>query len=190
METIAYKIVKYLGDDQDYWNDIERMHMMLGIQILLHNAIMLGTILFVAKIIGILIEASILLLAYGIVKTSAGGIHFKKSSSCLIGTGTFVGVGVWISRQLNIILCHIIIIYIICLIILIIVGPQGTENNPISEKHYKKLKKRTIFWILSYMFTTVIADIMIRRIPYLLFIAVVFETLSLFPPYIKKRGMD
>lgn len=189
METIAYRIVKYLDSDQIYWNDVDRMRMMLGIQVLLHNTIMIGTILLAAKIIGIFGEAAILLTAYGTLKMSAGGIHFKKSSACLIGTGIFVGAGVWVSRQLNITLPHIIFIYLICLIVLIIIGPQGTENNPISEKNYEKLKKRAVFWVLIYLAVTVAMVASIDRPPYLLFIAVVFETVSLLPSYIKNRSI-
>lgn len=32
MEIIACRIVKYLDSDHIYWNDVDRMRMMLGIQ--------------------------------------------------------------------------------------------------------------------------------------------------------------
>ena len=50
------------------------------------------------------------------------------------GTGIFVVVGVQISKQLNIELIHTILVYLICLFILLVIGPQGTENNPIRGK--------------------------------------------------------
>ena len=182
METIANRIVKYLDTDKTIWSDVDRMRMSLGLQIIIHN------IVIVSGIMGIFFEAVIILAAYGGLKMSAGGVHFKKSLSCLIGTGIFVVVGVQISKQLNIELIHTILVYLICLFILLVIGPQGTENNPISEENYEKLRNRTGFLVLIYLTVTIIMSKTIGHIPYLLFVAVVFETISLFPSYIKNRN--
>jgi accessory gene regulator protein AgrB len=187
MEKIANQIIKYLDDDRTSWDDLDRMRMNLGIQVLMHNIIMIGTILLIAHISRILWEAMFLLFLYGTLKMCAGGIHFKRSSFCLIGTGIFVEGGVFISKQLNTPLSCIIIIYLICLGVLAIIGPQGTENNPISPLLYEKLKKRTIFLVLIYMLGTIIIAVSMDIILYIPFIAVVFETLSLLPLHIKSR---
>ncbi len=188
METITNRIVNYLDIDKTIWSDMDRMRMVLGLQVLIHNIIMIGTILFVAKIAGMFLEAVILLTAYGVLKMTAGGVHFKKSSACLLGTGIFVIVGVMVSRELNMDLIYIILIYVVCLIVLIIIGPQGTENNPIPEENYEKLRKKTVFIVSAYMIVTLFKAICFKHVPYLLFIAVVFETLSLLPSFIKSRS--
>lgn len=189
METIANRIVNYLDTDNTTWNDVDRMRMNLGLQVIIHNIVMIGTILLVSKIAGIFLEAIVLLAAYGALKMTAGGIHFKKSLACLVGTGIFVVAGVLVSRQLNMELFHIILIYLACLIILAKIGPQGTENNPISDENYEKLRRRTFFLILAYLTITVVMAKCIGNIPYLLFVAVVFETFSILPSYIKNRSM-
>lgn len=107
MEAIANRIISYLDNDETIWNDMERMRMNLGLQIIIHNIVMIGTILLVSKITGIFLDAIVLLTAYGALKMTAGGIHFKKSLTCLIGTGIFVVSGVLISKQLNIEIFHI-----------------------------------------------------------------------------------
>lgn len=61
MEKIANQIIKYLDDDRTSWDDLDRMRMNLGIQVLMHNIIMIGTILLIAHISGILWEAMFLL---------------------------------------------------------------------------------------------------------------------------------
>lgn len=188
METIANRIANYLDTEKTIWSDIDRMRMVLGIQVLLHNIIMISTILFVAKITGIFWEAVILLTTYGMLKMTAGGVHFKKSSACLLGTGIFVEAGVMISRHLNLNLMHIILVYAACLIVLIIIGPQGTKNNPILEENYEKLRKKTVCIVMVYLIVTILMAICFKCVPYLLFIAVAFETLSLLPSYIKKRS--
>lgn len=189
METIANRIVDYLDTDKTIWNDVDRMRMSLGLQVIIHNIVMIGTILFVSKIVGIFWEAVVLLTAYGALKMTAGGVHFKKSLACLVGTGIFVVAGVLVSRQLNMELFHMILIYLVCLIILAKIGPQGTENNPISEENYEKLRKKTVLLVLAYLTITVVMAKCIGNIPYLLFVAVVFETFSLLPSYIKNRSI-
>lgn len=189
METIAKRIVNYLDADKTIWSDVDRMRMSLGLQIIIHNIVMVGTILLISEITGIFFEAVILLTAYGELKMSAGGVHFKKSLACLIGTEIFVLVGVQISKHLKMELAHIILIYLVCLIILIMIGPQGTENNPISEENYEKLRNRTVFLVSIYLTVTIIMAKLIGYIPYLLFVAVVFETISILPSYIKNRNV-
>lgn len=187
MEMIATKLVSYLDTDKTMWNDIERLQMILGMQVLLHNIIMMGTLLIIARLTGMFPEAVILLAAYGVLKIAAGGIHFKRSFACLLATETFVTSGILISRHLHMRLAHIILIYIVCLAILAVIGPQGTENNPISEENFGKLKRMAIWIISVYLILTIVMAIYMKHIPYLLFIAVVFETLSLLPSYPKNR---
>lgn len=59
---------------------------------------------------------------------TAGGVHFKTSCACLIGTGTFVMTGVFVSRHLDIGLMNILVIYAVCFIALIVIGPQGSSE--------------------------------------------------------------
>jgi accessory gene regulator protein AgrB len=189
MEIITNRIVKYLDADETIWNDVDRMYMVLGLEVLIHNIIMIGTILVMAWITKIFREALILLIAFGALKMSAGGVHFKKSSPCLIGTGIFIWLGVWFSGRLDMKLSHIVLIYFICFITLIMIGPQGTENNPISEENYNKLRKKIIFLVLIYLIITAFIEKYASKISYLLLISVVFETLSLLPSYVKNRSV-
>lgn len=187
MQYIINKFVEYLDCDKVIWNDLERMEMKLGLQVLIHNVIMIGTILSVAKIINIFGEAFILMTAYGILKMTCGGIHLKKSLSCLLATGAFVILGTWVTKYMSMNLKYISTIYLICLILIVAIGPQGTKNNPISSENYKKFKKRAAVIVMGYLGITIYMDIFWGYIPYLLCVAVVFETISLFPLYLKNR---
>lgn len=186
METMANKIVNYLDTDRKIWNEMDRMRMILGVQILIHNFIMIGAILIAAQIAGMFLESAILLTANGMLKMTVGGVHFKKSSACVLGTGIFVTAGVLLSQRLVMELEHMIFVYIVCLGIIMTVGPQGTENNPFSKESCRKMKKKAVIIILGYMVITfVIKD---SSIPYLLLIAAVFEAFSLLPLYVKNRS--
>ncbi len=190
MEKIANRIVSYLDTDQAAWNEIERMQMILGLQVLIHNIVMTGTILFLALLTGMLWEAAILLTTYGALKMTVGGVHFKTSCACLTATTAFVMTGVLVSRRLDIGFMSIAAItYAACFITLMLIGPQGTENNPISEENFEILRKKAAWIILIYLIITFFMfSENLKNVPCLLLIAVVFETLSVLPSYIKNRS--
>lgn len=190
MEKIANRIVSYLDTDQAAWNEIERMQMILGLQVLIHNIVMTGTILFLALLTGMLWEAAILLTTYGALKMTVGGVHFKTSCACLTATTAFVMTGVLVSRRLDIGFMSIAAItYAACFITLMLIGPQGTENNPISEENFEILRKKAAWIILIYLIITFfMLSENLKNVPCLLLIAVVFETLSVLPSYIKNRS--
>lgn len=190
MEKIANRIVSYLDTDQAAWNEIERMQMILGLQVLIHNIVMTGTILFLALLTGMFWEAAILLTTYGALKMTVGGVHFKTSCACLTATTAFVMTGVLVSRRLDIGFMSIAAItYAACFITLMLIGPQGTENNPISEENFEILRKKAAWIILIYLIITFFMfSENLKNVPCLLLIAVVFETLSVLPSYIKNRS--
>lgn len=119
---------------------------------------------------------------------TVGGVHFKKSSACIAGTGIFVIAGVLLSQRHNMELNHIIFVYIVCLAIIMIVGPQGTENNPFSKESCRRMKKKAVIIVLGYMAITLFIKDSSNHIPYLLLIAAVFEAFSLLPMYVKNRS--
>lgn len=69
--------------------------------------------------------------------------------------------------------------------IIAIVGPQGTKNNPILAEDYEKLRKRAVFITFLYFLITLFFAIFYKKTLYLLVVAVVFETFSLIPAFIK-----
>lgn len=121
---------------------------------------------------------------------TVGGVHFKTSCACLTATTAFVMTGVLVSRRLDIGFMSIAAItYAACFITLMLIGPQGTENNPISEENFEILRKKAAWIILIYLIITFfMLSENLKNVPCLLLIAVVFETLSVLPSYIKNRS--
>ena len=88
MELLADKIVTYIVTENSEWTELELMKMKLGVQVLFHN------ILMFAKILGIFKNSAVLFATFGILKMTAGGVHFQKSYQCLFSTGLFIFSGV------------------------------------------------------------------------------------------------
>lgn len=173
--------------DEGKWSQMQLMKMRLGFEVLFHNIFMISFVLATAAVCGIFFDALILLFSYGLLKLTVGGIHFKKSSVCLISTSAFVIFGTSISRIMKISMYTVLLIYIICLIFIWLIGPQGTKNNPISPRHYNRLKWKAVMIVSAYLLITIYKFMTENRIPYLLLVAVTFETISILPNIIKNR---
>ena len=172
------------------WSELDKMKMRLGFQVLFHNLWMTAVILAGAFLAGVLKEAVILFLAYGLLKINAGGIHFRTSGACILATGTFIIGGSLLSDYLEFPFYGVVCTYVVFMVILWFIGPQGTENNPITEENYGKLRRNTILLSAAYLLLTVCMYLLSGQIPYLLLIAVFFETVSLFPYEIKALLRD
>lgn len=180
MDSFINKLLIYM-EPPEGWADIPKMKMQLGLQVLLHNMIMIGSILLFSKLINIFSEATILLFAYGLLKLTAGGVHFSKSLYCLLATGTFVVTGVMIAKYIHLPFSTIVLLYITCVIVLWIIGPQGTTNNPIAPAYYHTLKIRTVVISIGYFVISFFCHKMKLQISNLLLISIIFETISLLP---------
>ncbi len=176
MDLIVNKILECIKTNED---EIEILKMRLGIEVLIHNILMIGSILIFAKMLGIFSDAVILFIGYGLLKMTAGGIHFKKSISCILGTGAFIICGSNIAKKLELSFATVLVIYIICTIILWITAPQGTENNPVSQKNYFILKRRMMVILGIYLLGMIYLYRVKTYIVYLILIAIVFETFTL-----------
>lgn len=187
MEKIAKKIVNCLDREHTIWNELDRMRMMLGIEILFHNILMIGSILIFSRCLNIFWEACVLLSGYGILKIKAGGIHMKSSLGCMIATGMFILTGVFVARRMELDMSMIVIVYVICLAVLIVLGPQGTDNHPILHDYRKKLKIQICFIACGYLVSSFLTYRAMPMVSYLLVVALIFETISIIPLYIKNR---
>ena len=78
MEKVVNRMVEYMVADGE-WSELDRMKMRLGFQVLSHNVWMTAVILSVAWFIGVLKEAVVLYLAFGMLKMNMGGLHFQTS---------------------------------------------------------------------------------------------------------------
>ena len=99
MEKVVNRMVEYMVADGE-WSELDRMKMRLGFQVLSHNVWMTAVILTVAGFMGVLKEAVVLYLAFGMLKMNMGGLHFQTSLACLSSTGAFVIGGSFLSRHI------------------------------------------------------------------------------------------
>lgn len=179
MNLIVNKVLQYMKPEE--WSEVEMMKMKLGLQVLIHDLVMVGFILALAGYLEIFTEAVILFAGYGLLKVTAGGIHFKKSWLCLLSTSTFIVMGTFIAEHIELAFYQILCMYLVCMAVLWIVAPQGTQNNPISPGKYDRLKRDTMIISYIYLLITIYEYMTEVKISYFLLVAIVFETISLLP---------
>lgn len=107
-------------------------------------------IFIVAIILHIFKEMFILMILYNILRTTAFGMHTKKSWHCLIiSTTMFIG-GALIIKYVDINIYIKFIISIISYIFMIIYAPADTYKRPLINK-----KKRKIYKMLSIIISSI-----------------------------------
>ena len=105
----------------------------------------------------------------------------------MIATGMFILTGVFVARRMELDMSMIVIVYVICLAVLIVLGPQGTDNHPILHDYRKKLKIQICFIACGYLVSSFLTYRAMPMVSYLLVVALIFETISIIPLYIKNR---
>ena len=111
----------------------------------------------IALLLGIVKEVFLVILFYNIIRTTAFGMHAKKSSHCYIISGVlFVGMGL-ICKYVPISIYVKYIISMLSLITIIIYAPADTYKRPLlNEKKRKRFKLLTIINSLIYIILIII----------------------------------
>jgi len=177
VEAIARKIVAGLTKNTDR-SEIQIMKMQLGVEVFLHDLLMILAILFVSYILGMFRDACLMFIAFGIFRILAGGIHIDSSLGCLVSTGAIVIGGTKIAEIVTFDRWILIPIYVVLIILTALWAPKGTENNPFSSEDSKKMKKYSIILVAVYAVISFFSNSNLRG---LLTMAALFEILTLVP---------
>lgn len=111
----------------------------------------------ISLILGVIKEVLLILLFYNIIRTTAFGMHAKKSSHCyIISIVLFIGMGL-ICKYVDINLYVKLILAAVSFITLLIYAPADTYKRPLINKRKRKIYKTlTIINSLVYIFLIII----------------------------------
>lgn len=136
---------KYPNYDQDKLLEIE-----YGLEVIYLSLTKTAVILGFAYILGVLKELVIVLLFYNLLRTTAFGMHAKKSIHCyLISISLFVG-GAMLCKYIDINIYVKLILSILSFICMILYAPADTYKRPLINP-----KRRRIYKIISVMISFV-----------------------------------
>lgn len=138
---------KYPNYSQDKLDEIE-----YGLEAIYLTFTKVIVIFSIAYILGVLKELVIVLLFYNLLRTTAFGMHAKKSWHCyLISISVFVG-GAMLCKYININVYVKLVLSSISFICMILYAPADTYKRPlINSKKRKIYKVGSIFISLVYI---------------------------------------
>ena len=138
---------KYPNYSQDKLDEIE-----YGLEAIYLTFTKVIVIFSIAYILGVLKELVIVLLFYNLLRTTAFGMHAKKSWHCyLISISVFVG-GAMLCKYININVYVKLVLSSISFICMILYAPADTYKRPlINSKKRKIYKISSIFISLVYI---------------------------------------
>ena len=111
----------------------------------------------VALILGILKETLLIMISYNIIRTTAFGMHAKKSWHCYVISGTlFIGMAL-LCKYVDINFYIKLIIYALSVVTIFLYAPADTYKRPLLNAKKRKIYKIiTMFSSLIYLLLIVI----------------------------------
>lgn len=114
-------------------------------------------IFLIALLLGVLKEVFLVFIFYGLIRTTAFGMHAKKSSHCyIVSIGLFIGMA-FLCKYVSINMYVKLLISILSFIILVIYAPADTYKRPLLNSKKRKIYKIvTIINSLIYLILIII----------------------------------
>lgn len=166
---------KYPEYNQDKLDEIE-----YGLEAIYLTFTKLIVIFSIAYILGVLKELIILLFFYNLLRTTAFGMHAKKSWHCyLISISVFVG-GALLCKYVDINVYIKIVLSLIAFVCMILYAPADTYKRPLINAKKRKIYK--IFSIIiSFIYVIIIFTFEDKIISNYLFMGLLAATMMIHP---------
>lgn len=129
-ETISNMLIT-TKDNSEEITELEKKKVRYGIYILYVNVTKIGGLLLVAYFLDIFSEVLIIWILFGVLRSSAFGIHSSKSINCTIATFSIFLGGAFISMQFPLKESILYVIYILSFIGLLLYAPADTKARPL-----------------------------------------------------------
>lgn len=165
-EKFSEKVTNYVKNTLPNKTEEDLEIIKYGVEILFMNLTKIPIILLIAYYLGIFKEVIFSILAFGIIRKFAAGIHATKSYVCLVcSCMIFLGT-VYISINFKLPIIIKIVVFILSFIVYFKYAPADTEEKPyVNYVIRKNLKiKSLITLILYFILSLIIKDIFISNI--------------------------
>jgi accessory gene regulator B len=178
-EYICVKIIGIVGQGREI-SELDKKKLNYWVQMIYLNVTKVVTILIVAILLNVVIEALIIWFFFAMIKRTAFGIHAKSSLSCTITSVLIFDGGAVIGKFVDLPIYISYIIFIITFIIFILYAPADTEARPLVRVEIRrKFKKRTILTVsILFILAIVFGN---NKMSSLLAISAMAEAISILP---------
>ncbi|MGL5478964.1 MAG: accessory gene regulator B family protein [Clostridium sp.] len=152
----------------------------VGFEVIFINISKLMILFIIALFMNTLLESFVVLISFGVLRRTAGGIHAKTSTRCTIYSVLSIEVAVLLSRNVDIGTITFILLILILNILVFKFAPKDTELNPIkSSRDRENLKVLSLRNLNLIIFISVLfkSEIIVN----LVFAGLILAVLSILP---------
>lgn len=184
---LVKKIVGYISP-----NDEEYVIYEYGVRTILELGISTITSIIISFLYNKFIEGIAVIMIFATVRSYVGGLHFKSFLMCYLVSNINIILCLFLSDlKINFDFAGIIIYVLLILIIMYVLAPVQSENNPLSTKEVKVIKKKTKK-ILSVLYAGTIYAAVLRDMKWIRIIisslTMIFVSMIIEKAKIKKLG--
>lgn len=182
IKLISSKVARILCKDEKHTDNYELYE--YAIYIILSSAFHMATVIVLGLVFNLLTESLVFYLSFIVIRKFAGGYHAKTPVRCyafsVISSIIMLCLIKYANSVGNIFTYLLIIFELLCVVLIILMSPLDTENNPLNsyeKKWYKTLAVLISVCIFIISLFCVLTEL--RNIGYSLICGVIMSTLVL-----------
>ena len=150
-EKFSMKVSNYIKKKVPNKTEEDLEIIRYGIEVLFMNITKLPIILAVGYGLGLFWYTLYTLIIFGILRRFVGGIHARKSITCLISTGFIILGAVYISLASSLTIIVKVFIFVVVVCMFLRYAPADTEEKPyLDRKVRQNLKIKSILIAIVY----------------------------------------
>ena len=157
IKLISSKVARILCEDEKHTDNYELYE--YAIYIILSSAFHMATVIVLGLVFNLLTESLVFYLSFIVIRKFAGGYQAKTPVRCyLISFASNIIILIldkWLSSINTLFIFIFIIFELLCVVLILLISPLDTENNPLTGQEKKMYRMLTsIITILIFIISS------------------------------------
>ena len=157
IKLISSKVARILCEDEKHTDNYELYE--YAIYIILSSALHMATVIVLGLVFNLLTESLVFYLSFIVIRKFAGGYHAKTPVRCYLFSFAsniiILCLVKWLSSINTLFIFIFIIFELLCVVLILLISPLDTENNPLTGQEKKMYRMLTsIITILIFIISS------------------------------------
>ena len=157
IKLISSKVARILCEDEKHTDNYELYE--YAIYIILSSAFHMATVIVLGLVFNLLTESLVFYLSFIVIRKFAGGYHAKTPVRCYLFSFAsniiILCLVKWLSSINTLFIFIFIIFELLCVVLILLISPLDTENNPLTGQEKKMYRMLTsIITILIFIISS------------------------------------
>lgn len=157
IKLISSKVARILCEDEKHTDNYELYE--YAIYIILSSAFHMATVIVLGLVFNLLTESLVFYLSFIAIRKFAGGYHAKTPVRCYLFSFAsniiILCLVKWLSSINTLFIFIFIIFELLCVVLILLISPLDTENNPLTGQEKKMYRMLTsIITILIFIISS------------------------------------